>query len=63
MVTSIIAKTAIATPILFLILNFSLKKNRPTKVDTTTIATLLIVNKVELSKFLFCKAFIRNIIE
>mgnify|MGYP006957634854 len=63
MVTSTIAKTAIATPILFLTLNFSLNKNRPTKLDTTTIATLLIVNKVELSKFLFCKAFIRNIIE
>ena len=52
-----------AIPILFFKLNDSLKSNKPINVETTTIPTLLMVNKVELSKFLFCNAFIKNTIE
>ena len=58
-----IPKIAKTTPILFFILNFSLNNNKPTSVETITIATLLIVNKVELSNLLFCKAFIKKMIE
>jgi hypothetical protein len=62
-VTNTIPKIAKATPILFFRLNFSLNNSKPTNVDTITIATLFMVNKVELSKFLFCKALIIKKIE
>ena len=63
MVTNTIPKTARITPILFFRLNFSLNNKRPNNVDAITIATLFMVNKVELSKFLFCKALIIKKIE
>lgn len=52
-----------ATPILFLILNCSLNNRIPIIVDIITIPTLLMVNKVELSKSSVCRALIKNIIE
>ena len=53
MVTNTIPKIARTTPILFFKLNFSLKKSKPTKVETITMATLFTVKSVELSMFLF----------
>ena len=63
MVTTIIPIIAKNTPILFFKLKCSLNKNKPTSVDRITIPTLFSVNNTELSKFLFCKALIKNTIE
>lgn len=43
-------------PIQFFAISFSLKRIIPNKVETRTIATLLIVKIVELSKALFLRA-------
>ena len=48
---------ATAIPIQFLTKSFSLNKSKPTSVESITIATLLTVNIVELSKFSTFKAF------
>ena len=63
MATNKIPNTDSTTPILFFKLNFSLKSKIPTKVETKTIPTLLIVNNVELSKPSVCNALIKKIIE
>lgn len=50
-------------PIQFFLDMDSLNKNKPTSVEAITIATLLTVNNVELSRPLNCSAFNKNTIE
>ena len=62
-VTNRIDTIAKLIPIQFFFEMDSLNKNRPTSVETITMATLLTVNKVELSKPSNCNAFKRKKIE
>ena len=50
-------------PIQFFFDMDSLNKNKPTSVDTITMATLLTVNSVELSRPLNCNAFNKKTME
>ena len=63
MLTSIIDAAAINIPNQFCLEIRSLKSMSPTSADTPTIATLFMVNTVELSKPSILSAFKRNYME